>query len=61
MFINHEVFVNALCLVFEIVLVLQSCGFVLQWWLGKVQLGMSSITVNLDPEFFTHTYACGWH
>ena len=51
-FINHDVFANALCDVFEIVLVLQSCGIVLKWWLGRVQLGMSSITVNLDPEFY---------
>jgi hypothetical protein len=54
-FINHAVFVNALCDVFEIVLVLQSCGTVLKWWLGTVQLAMSSITVNLDPEFY-YTY-----
>jgi len=51
-FINHDVIVKALCDVFEIVLVLQSCGTVLKWWPGTVQLGMSSITVNLDPEFY---------
>jgi len=56
-FINHEVFVHALCEVFEIVLVLQSCGSVLKWWLGAVQLGMSSITVYLDPEFY-YSYIC---
>jgi hypothetical protein len=50
-FVSHDVFVNALCDVFEIVLVLLSCGTLLKWWLGTVQLGMSSITVNLDPEF----------
>jgi hypothetical protein len=51
-FINHDVIVKTLCDVFEIVLVLQSCGTVLKWWPGTVQLGMSSITVNLDPEFY---------
>lgn len=48
---------NALCDVFEIVLVLQSCGIVLKWWLGTEQFGMSSITVNLDPEFY-YSYTC---
>lgn len=56
-FINNDVFANALCDVIEIVLVLQWCGIVLKWWLGTVQLGMSSITVNLDPEFY-YLYTC---
>jgi hypothetical protein len=51
-FIDRDVIVKALCDVFEIVLVLQSRGTVLKLWLGTVQLGMSSITVYLDPEFY---------
>jgi len=56
-FINHDVFANEMCGVFETVLLLQSCGSVLKWWLRTVQLCMSSITVNLDPEVY-YSYIC---